>query len=240
MILRKASLQIGNVDNIITLEDYLTSNDELLEKIVHNVLNIYRCKSGREHFFCNWKYIQLIIHIAGCFLDTLKSTYEYITKDELLQIINKKLSDFNFSNNSLNQNLIIAETSNNTIEQNLIINDITSNNFLITNNQLIQTLIFNNRENNIPIIAIFLRKIIDINNNFKKESIIFSSSKLFFLFNEFIKVNNYNIDYSATKFGLDIKNYDGIVKSRTKHGVDFNIIFLTLKKYLIKKYNMEF
>ena len=64
---RKASLQTGNVDDIITIEDYLTSDDELLERIVHNVLNIYRCKSGREHFFCNWKYIQFIIHIAGCF-----------------------------------------------------------------------------------------------------------------------------------------------------------------------------
>ena len=88
---RKASLQTGNVDDIITIEDYLTSDDELLERIVHNVLNIYRCKSGREHFFCNWKYIQFIIHIAGCFLDTLKSTYEHITKDELFKILNKKL-----------------------------------------------------------------------------------------------------------------------------------------------------
>ena len=98
----------------------------------------------------------------------------------------------------------------------------------------------NMKENNKPIIAIFLQNIIDFNHDSNKESIIFSSSKLFFLFNEFIKVNNYKIDYSATKFGLDIKNYDGIVKSRTKHGVDFNIVFLTLKKYLIKKYNMEF
>jgi len=66
-----------------------------LEQIIHNILNSYRCRSGREHFSCNLEYIKLIIDIAGGFLDILKSTYEHITKNELITIINNKILQIN-------------------------------------------------------------------------------------------------------------------------------------------------
>ena len=81
---------------------------------------------------------------------------------------------------------------------------------------------------------------ISLSHDSNSESIILTSSKLFLLFNEFIKDNDFKIDYTTTKFGLEIKNYNCIEKNRTNHGFDFNIVFLTLKKYLIKKYNMNF
>ena len=100
---RAASLQTGNVDDIITHKKYPTSDSELLEKIIHNILDNYRYKPNREHFFCDLEYIKLIIDISGCFLDTLKSTYQYITKKELLDKINDKIfkikSDINIFNN---------------------------------------------------------------------------------------------------------------------------------------------
>ena len=217
---RKDSLQTGNVDDIFTFDTYPTSNNDLLEKIIHNVLDSYRCKSGREHFFCNWKYIQLITHIAGCFLDTLKSTYESISKDELLNIIQNKLSNISFNHeNSLNNQF-----------DNTSINNTTSNNYLSVQNS----------ENELPIIATFLQNYIDNNKDSTIEYITITASKLFFLFNEYIKNNKIKIDYTATKFGLDIKNYDGIDKKRTTHGFDINISFITLKKFLFNKYNLEF
>ena len=132
---RKAGLQTGNVDNIITLEDYCTSNEILLEKIVHNVLGKYRCSSGREHFFCNWKYIQLIIRVAGCFLDTLKSTFENITEDELLEKINNKFSDMTLKNSS-SKNKQPKPTINNNNKKTIINNIAPSN--LIVNNKIIK------------------------------------------------------------------------------------------------------
>ena len=52
-IKRRNQLQTANVDDIIIIDSYPTSDDVLLEQIIHNVLNNYRCKSDREHFFCN-------------------------------------------------------------------------------------------------------------------------------------------------------------------------------------------
>ena len=159
---RKAGLQTGNVDNIITLEDYHTSDDLLLEKIVHNILDNYRCKSHREHFFCNWKYIQLIIRVAGCFLDTLKSTYEYITEEELLEKINNKLSDITLKNNSSNDKPIEL--------LNLIVNNIESPNLIVNNikpinptpNEII--IIGNNIKTNLNEIITIRDEIITIQN----------------------------------------------------------------------------
>ena len=105
---RKKSLQTGNVDDIITLYDYHTSDDSLLEQIIHNILNSYRCQSGREHFSCNLEYIKLIIDIAGKFLDTLKSTYEHITKDELIIIIKNKILEIN-NLSSVQENIVSVD-----------------------------------------------------------------------------------------------------------------------------------
>ena len=42
------------------------------------------------------------------------------------------------------------------------------------------------------------------------------------------------------KFGLEIKNYDGITKKRTTQGYEIHINIILLKQFLINKYNIEF
>jgi hypothetical protein len=89
--IRRIALQTGNVNDIITYDAILTSNDKLLEKIVHKFLHKYRNKSGREHFECELKYIQLVSNITQAFFDTMNSSYQYITKEELLEKINNNI-----------------------------------------------------------------------------------------------------------------------------------------------------
>ena len=83
-IKRRTQLQTANVDDIIIIDNYPTSDDVLLEQIIHNVLNNYRCKSDREHFFCNLNYIKLVINIA----DLKCSSNNNIIKIYLYNIIN--------------------------------------------------------------------------------------------------------------------------------------------------------
>lgn len=82
---RIKGLQTGNVDTIQVLYDYPTSNDVLLESIVHYILDRYRTNSNREHFHCNLDYMKLVISTAGKTLDTLKSSFQTITTSELLE-----------------------------------------------------------------------------------------------------------------------------------------------------------
>ena len=81
-------MQTNCVEDLELLYEYKTSNDVLLESIIHDILKNYRSNSNREHFWCNLDYIKMIIHIAGTVLDTLKSSFQYISKDELLNKIN--------------------------------------------------------------------------------------------------------------------------------------------------------
>jgi DNA polymerase III psi subunit len=110
VIARKKQLQTGNVDDIIIHHTRPTSNDYLLEQIVHYVLDSYRCKSNGEHFTANLEYTKIVIDIAEVFLDTLKSTYEHISNDELLQKINENI--LNLSKN-VNQTLLINNKDDN-------------------------------------------------------------------------------------------------------------------------------
>lgn len=81
---RIRGLQTGNVDDIEILLDFRTSNPDLLERCVHYILDRYRCNSNREFFDCDVKYIENIVKICGTVLDTLKSTYEHITQENLM------------------------------------------------------------------------------------------------------------------------------------------------------------
>ena len=94
---RKKQLQTANVDTIIIHHTRPTSDDHLLELIIHSILDQYRCKSNGEHFTANLDYMKMVIDMAEVFFDTLRSTYEYITKDELIHKINE---------NILNQSII--------------------------------------------------------------------------------------------------------------------------------------
>jgi len=102
---RKKQLQTANVDTIIIHHTRPTSDDYLLELIVHSILDQYRCKSNGEHFTANLDYMKMVIDMAEIFFDTLKSTYEYITKEELLLKINDNI--LNQKTISQNNNQII-------------------------------------------------------------------------------------------------------------------------------------
>lgn len=106
---RLKSLQTANVDDIKVEDFYQTSDDQLLEYIIHNILDPYRCKANREFFSANLNYIILIIKIVGQFIDTIKSTYEFINREELLDIIIDNLS---------NQIIINDNTFINSLEDN--------------------------------------------------------------------------------------------------------------------------
>jgi hypothetical protein len=87
------------------------------------------------------------------------------------------------------------------------------------------------KENNIPVLARYLCEYVDSNKDICKES----ASNFNTDFNFWMKNNNYNFEYSATQFGLDIKQYDGIEKKRGNIGVKYVINIETLKQYLINK-----
>ena len=72
--------------------EYKTSNETLLENIVHYILDKYRVNSNREHFQCNLEYMQMIIEYVGKTIDTCKGTYDIITKDEFIEKLYFNLS----------------------------------------------------------------------------------------------------------------------------------------------------
>ena len=87
---RKNALQTGSVDKIELLDVYKTSNDILLESVIHDIFKNYRV-SGREHFNCNIEYMKSILQITGNIFDILRSCYEYISKKEIIEKIKDKL-----------------------------------------------------------------------------------------------------------------------------------------------------
>jgi prophage antirepressor-like protein len=88
---RIKGLQTGNMNDIEMLLDFKTSNADLLEKTVHYILDRYRCNSNREFFDCDIDYIKRVVNIIGNTIDTLKSCYQNITQDELLDKLNVNL-----------------------------------------------------------------------------------------------------------------------------------------------------
>lgn len=106
---RVKNLQTGNVNDIKILFDYQTCNQDLLEKYVHYILQRYRCNSNREFFDCNVEYIINVIRIAGNVLDTLKSSFENISNDEIFEKMSSKLNEIHPINLSSNVNDIPIE-----------------------------------------------------------------------------------------------------------------------------------
>ena len=94
------------------------------------------------------------------------------------------------------------------------------------------------KEMNTPVMAKFFEQIVD--DNIEQENIKYSATDLFNAFNEYVRNNNFKMDMSSTKFGIDIKNYEGIEKKKTKT-VRLVIIHIPiLKEFLQTKYNIEF
>jgi hypothetical protein len=100
------------------------------------------------------------------------------------------------------------------------------------------TTFYNNmKEMNIPIIARFFENYID-NTTSPIETL--KSSSLFAKFNDFMKSNNIKIEYTSTKFGVELNNYLGIVKEKKRDASYYVINIEELKKFLISKYKIEF
>lgn len=112
------------------------------------------------------------------------------------------------------------------------------NNYDFTNNRPITSFYNNMKELNTPILAKFFENMIDKYNSSK--IINFTASSLYDNFNIFIKENNFKIEYTSTKFGIDIKNYEGIEKKRVKTGNQIIINIDQLKEHLKLKYKIEF
>ena len=109
-------------------------------------------------------------------------------------------------------------------------------NFDFTNKRPITSFYNNMKELNIPIMARFFESVVDANNKI----ISYSASQLFSNFNDFIKANNFKSEYTSTKFGIDIKNYEGVEKVKTRTHNVINIDLIKLKEHLKNKYKIEF
>lgn len=90
---RRMGLQTGNVNDIEIMFDCETNNADLLERIVHDILSQYRCKSNREFFDCDLDYIKMIIEYTNTTFNTMKSTFQYISKEELHHIYTNNLEN---------------------------------------------------------------------------------------------------------------------------------------------------
>jgi peptide methionine sulfoxide reductase MsrA len=88
---RIKGLQTGNVEDIKILYDFETSNADLLERYIHYILQRYRCNSNREFFDCDVQYIINVVNMSGIVLDTLKSTFDQISQEEVVHKISEKL-----------------------------------------------------------------------------------------------------------------------------------------------------
>jgi len=110
---RIKGLQTGNMNDIQVLLDFKTSNADLLERTVHYILDRYRCNSNREFFDCDVDFIKTIVETIGKVIDTLKSCYQNITKD---QILNKLLE------NGINISLERCESENTYVNEDVSVN----------------------------------------------------------------------------------------------------------------------
>ena len=140
VIRRKQQLQTACVDSIDTLYEYKTSSYSTLETIIHDILKPYRT-SKREHFHCNVPYIKSIITISGIFLDTLKSSFEYISSNELLEKLYNKLKHDPIINKPIIQNQLTL-TTNEVLNNNTNIK-IPNTNIITNNNIQNQDIIYN-------------------------------------------------------------------------------------------------
>jgi len=83
-----------------------TSNYKLLQTIIYYILSRYQSNRNKHIFDCNFNHVKNISIITEIMLDTLKSSYEHISKHELIDTITMKLmmlSDTVDNNNEINE-----------------------------------------------------------------------------------------------------------------------------------------
>jgi prophage antirepressor-like protein len=89
---RKSSSNTLLTYDIKTVYEHNTHCSRLVEEIVHYILDRYRSNSNRELFRCDINYIKKIINIVANTVDTLKSSYQTISHDQLFSILNEKIT----------------------------------------------------------------------------------------------------------------------------------------------------
>jgi hypothetical protein len=108
-----------------------------------------------------------------------------------------------------------------------------------TNNRPTSEFYNNMKQANIPVLALFFEnltdetRIVDIQYKIK-------ANDLFLKFQLFLKDGNFKNEITLTRFGIDIKDYEGITKIKTMKGNFYCIDFDLIKPYLTTKYNMTF
>jgi hypothetical protein len=120
---RVKGMQTGVLRDINILFDYKTSNPDLLEKNVHYILERYRSNPNREFFDCNLEYIKTIVSICGDVIDTLRSTYENITLEEIYAKLKDHNIDIRHKNSGTNtffkwldQHIMYSDDSNDYVD----------------------------------------------------------------------------------------------------------------------------
>jgi hypothetical protein len=108
-----------------------------------------------------------------------------------------------------------------------------------TNNRPTSEFYNNMKQANIPVLALFFEILIDDNKIVDIQYKI-KAGDLFIKFQAFLKDGNYKNEITATRFGIDIKEYDGVTKMKTNKGAFYCIDFDIIKPYLTTKYNIIF
>jgi len=235
---RRKQLQTANVDTIIIHHTRPTSDDYLLELIVHSILDQYRCKSNGEHFTANLDYMKMVIDMAEIFFDTLRSTYEYITKEELLlkineNILNQSIIDPYELNIDLELNNKLKKTNKKSIiKQNIDDNLVPITDLNITNNILPITDL-NITNNTLPITNLNIT-----NNILPITDLSIIESKIKFNFDKDI-ITWFNETFKLTENNNDIIKVKDIYKLFTKSFHYCNMIKVERRKYN-KSYFVEF
>jgi putative DNA primase/helicase len=252
-------------NNILGKEYYL--NEDTLElifgkfnsSIENKILIVLNEVSGKETFIINEKIKNAITREVNIiehkgmkpYENTNNIGYIYLTNND--NPIKIPFDDRRFcgieSNNSMVNNYEYFNSLNDEIKSgdydrafyDYFMN-INIENYNFTLNRPLTTFYENMREINIPIIAKFLEHIIDNNNNNNNNNVdklTYESSILFKKFNSFIQDGNFKCDYTLTKFGIELKSYDGIEKFKSNN-IQINIYTNILKQFLNNKYNIIF
>jgi len=93
---------------------------------------------------------------------------------------------------------------------------------------------------NVPPMAHFLEKMImQYEDKSIEDRILFKkhgASELYTYFTDWLAENGYKkLEYNSTKFGRELKEYDGVEKKRQSNGVIYDMNFGLLKTYLVKQ-----
>ena len=104
---RKSSSNTLLTDDIIIIHQIKTNCCKLVEEVVHFVLDRYRSNSNRELFRCDINYIKSVVNIVGNTVDTLKSSFQTISQEQIFEKLNEKIGT-----NYTEQQTITAPTTN--------------------------------------------------------------------------------------------------------------------------------